>query len=78
MNKIYSDDLSVSLAARLELLAEVSKLAEQPLRQSPHCLYQDTDSVVMDGTPEAEQEIGRVKNRLNDLYGKHGLPTRNG
>jgi hypothetical protein len=68
-----TEDRPTSLAACLELLASLSDRARQDLAHSPHCVYHDSDSVFMDGTPAAQKEMERLKLRLNYLYGKFGV-----
>jgi hypothetical protein len=62
-----------SSGARLDLLATLSRRAEDPLRNSPDCLYQDTDSVCMRDSEESRKLISEFKKDLNDLYGKFGM-----
>ena len=68
-----TEDRPTSLAARLERLASLSDRARQNLAHSPHCIYHDSDSVVMDGTPEAKKEMVCLELRLNYLYEKFGV-----
>ena len=60
----------MSIAARLELLAALSRKVQEPLRQSPDCIYWDTDSVCMKDTPESRQLAAEMKQNLNRLHGK--------
>jgi hypothetical protein len=62
-----------SIAARMELLATLSRRAENPLRNSPDCLYQDTDSVVMRDTEESRLIVSEFKREMNDLHGRFGI-----
>jgi hypothetical protein len=65
-------DSHMSTAARLELLATLSRTVQEPLRQSLDCLYQDTDSVCMRDTPGSHQLVAEMKQNLNRLYGLYG------
>lgn len=58
-----------SLADEIERLATLSRAAEEPLRNSPDCLYQDSDSVFMQDTEEARQLLVVYKREVQGLAG---------
>jgi len=70
-----TDPVPRSLAARMELLATLERVAQEPVRHHPDCVYQDTDSVVVLDTLGSRSVMLEMREELNRLYGRFGVSS---
>ena len=50
------------------VLAELERRLWDSLRESPDCVYEDTDSVILRDTPEAHRQVLLVEERRRLLF----------
>lgn len=59
----------------MEQLATLCRRAENPMRDSPECLYQDADSAHLRGGAESRRLVSDYERDVGEACRRFGVPT---